>query len=133
MVYKSPGYPGSLRGRAPYAETPAPSPRGLTHLHTSDGDVVGLHGGPAGQPRRGLRGADGRGGLHGVDAPIRVQRGPLLQRQLAAREARPGLGPGIGIEPDLWAIGLRGRVPGQAVVPRATRLTLGDHDEGFHA
>lgn len=38
-------------------ETPAQL--SLTHLHTSDGDVAGLHGGPPGQPRRGLRGAHG--------------------------------------------------------------------------
>lgn len=109
-----------------------PSKHGLTHLHPSDGDVVGLHRGPPGQPRRRLRGAHGRGGLDRVDAAsVRVQLRPLLQRQLATGEVGPGLG--AGVEGDLSAIGLQGPVPGQTAVHGATWLTLGDHDEGLHA
>lgn len=93
---------------------------------------MGLHRGPPGQPRRRLRGADGRGGLGGEHgASVRVQLGPLLQRQLAAGEVGPGLG--RGVEGDLSAIGLQGLVPGQTAVHGAAWLTLGDHDEGLHA
>lgn len=101
----------------------------LTHLHTSDGDVVGLHRGPPGQARRGLRGAHGRGGQRWADAaPVRIQQRPLLQRELATAELGPDLGPG-GSERDLSAFSLQGPVPGHSTA----RLTLSDHDKGLHA
>lgn len=105
----------------------------LTYLQPGDGDVVRLHRGPPGQPRRGLRRAHGRVGQGRVDAaPIRIQQGPLLQRELATGEVGPGLGPG-DVEGDLSARGLQGPVPGQAAVHSAGRLALSDHDEGLHA
>ena len=72
-------------------------------------------------------------GQCGADAaPIGIQQGPLLQRELATGEVGPGLRP-RGVKGDLSAMGLQGPVPGQAVVPGACGLTLGDHDEGLHA
>lgn len=64
-------------------------------------------------------------------ASVRVQRGPLLQRQLATGEVGPGRG--AGVEGDVAAIGLQGPVPRQTAVHGAAWLTLGDHDEGLHA
>ena len=65
-------------------------------------------------------------------APVGIQQGPLLQRELATREVGPGLRP-RGVKGDLSATGLQGPVPGQAVVHSADRLALSDHDERLHA
>ena len=89
--------------------------------------------GPPGQPWRGLRGAHWRVGQRRIDAaPVGIQQGPLLQRELATREVGPGLRP-RGVKGDLSAMGLQGPVPGQAVVHSADRLALSDHDERLHA
>ena len=71
------------------------------YLEVCDGDAVGLHGGPAGEPWGGVGGGDGGVGQRGVDVASVEARGAagggggrraLLEGQLPVRHVEPSPG-----------------------------------------